>query len=285
MKTVFTNGEIAHVWAYQRENGCTHGRTSNSNIFFEEETIYSYGYHFPMAKLTGKYDARGVEFVLVSTDRYSNTTTKHQSDVRCAVSHLHIIYVPTLNGSEVAMMRIWNYEFGQIKEGLAKARKPAIWMTKAQQLMQTIEAYFVTFKGEKVPQELMKAYKPLFDEKAMAKYAEEQKEREKKLAEQRKAKEAEMYKNFMEFKSSGFSSEYQVIRYNEKTERFETSRGVQIPRALAKVFYELLKNNSVYVGAQLLNYRVRKITDKTIEVGCHTFKLDYLKQYGAQYFG
>lgn len=282
-KEVFTGSEIAHVWAYQRENGYTYGRTSRENIFFEGETIYSYGHHFPMARLTGKFDEYGVEYVLVSTDRYSNTTAKHLSDVRDAVRHLNIIYVPTLRSYD-AMITNWNYELGQIAEKHAVARKPEKYVLQAQQLYKWVVKYHEVMELE-IPQMLVNAYERLKDEESAKAYAEVVRERNKILRERKRAEEQEKIDNFMNFKSSGFSSDYQIVRYNEKTERFETSRGVQIPRALAKVFYELLKNNSVYVGAKLMQYRVDSISGNVIKVGCHTFKIDYLKEYGAKYFG
>lgn len=49
-----------------------------SNIFWENETIYSYGYHFPMAHKTGII-YQGKEIVLWNEDGYSNTTAKHKS--------------------------------------------------------------------------------------------------------------------------------------------------------------------------------------------------------------
>ena len=41
-----TNSEIAHIWANQLEY-----RGQQENLFFSGKTIYSYGYHFAIAKL------------------------------------------------------------------------------------------------------------------------------------------------------------------------------------------------------------------------------------------
>lgn len=282
-KTVFTGGEIAHVWAYQRENGYTHGRTSNENIFFEGETIYSYGYHFPMARLTGKFDENGVEYVLVTTDTYSNTTAKHLSNVRGAVSHLNIVYVPTLT-SYNNMVSKWVYEFRQIGEKHAVARKPEKYVYEAQNLYKWIVKYHDVMELE-IPYSLKAAYESLNDEEQAKLYAQIVRERNKNERERKRAEEQEKIDNFMNFKSYGFSSTYQIVRYNEKTERFETSRHIQIPRAIAMVFYRALRDDNIHVGDSVLHYRVREITDKVIKIGCHTFKLDYLKTEGAKYFG
>lgn len=90
MRTVFPNREIPHLWAHATQD---HAR--GSNVFFRGAVIYSYGEHFPMGiRFTGK----GKAPVFVLTDeRYSSTTAKHQSYVRQAV-YGTVLYVPNLRG-------------------------------------------------------------------------------------------------------------------------------------------------------------------------------------------
>jgi hypothetical protein len=64
---------------------------SKETIFFEGDTIYSYGYHFPMAK---RIRTKNGYFYLVNGDRYSPTTDKHQSMLRGAVHDEKKIIVP-----------------------------------------------------------------------------------------------------------------------------------------------------------------------------------------------
>ena len=86
MKTVFSNDMTVHVWA---QNSQDNGRNSNGSIFFECCTIYSYGRHFPMAKILD-----GV--TLITTQSYSVTTSQHLSLVRQAVSG-RVFYVHDVN--------------------------------------------------------------------------------------------------------------------------------------------------------------------------------------------
>lgn len=80
--------EIYHVWAHQR---ASYGRAQGVNVFFDGPVIFSYGRHFPMAKLLLK---RGQPVaVLVTTQTYSTTTAGHMSDVRSAVNHLPSFHV------------------------------------------------------------------------------------------------------------------------------------------------------------------------------------------------
>lgn len=76
MKTVFSNGMVAHVWAQQDQ---CEGKNSDRTFFFENETIYSFGYHFPIAKFLDK------KTVLFTSRTYSNATGGHQHTARQAV--------------------------------------------------------------------------------------------------------------------------------------------------------------------------------------------------------
>ena len=91
MKTVFTDkNEIAHMWAHQRQ---AHARDSASNFYFEGNTIYSYGSHFPIAKILED------NTILFTVDTYSSTTVKHIGIVKRAIpDHWKVIKVLKMHG-------------------------------------------------------------------------------------------------------------------------------------------------------------------------------------------
>lgn len=82
MKTVFSNSELPHVWAHQKQS---EGRNPNRTFYFYGDTIYSYGSHFAIAT---HFDG----MVLFTTRTYSNTTAKQVGEVRRACSHMRKIY-------------------------------------------------------------------------------------------------------------------------------------------------------------------------------------------------
>ena len=84
MKRYRDNAAVVHAWAGRHSDN---GENPNESIFFSGLTIYSYGYHFPMARHISFND------VLLTYATYSNTTSKHQSDVWRSVSHKNTIYV------------------------------------------------------------------------------------------------------------------------------------------------------------------------------------------------
>ena len=80
MKTASNNRELAHLWANQ-----SYPSAVGSNFLFDGPTLYSYGEHFPVAKLVS---IGGEVVALHNPAKRSITTTRHQSLARAAVSHL-----------------------------------------------------------------------------------------------------------------------------------------------------------------------------------------------------
>lgn len=77
--------ELAHLWANRSRPS---GRASS--LYFEGDTIYSYGRHFPIARLFTD-PTTGQTAVLFTSRDHSRTTSQHKSFVRSAVSHL-VVY-------------------------------------------------------------------------------------------------------------------------------------------------------------------------------------------------
>lgn len=76
MKNVGSINEVAVAFV-QNHNGPN--KNISKNFFFEKNILYSYGFHFPLCVRT---EYKGKEFFLLNGDRYSNTTAKHQGNIR-----------------------------------------------------------------------------------------------------------------------------------------------------------------------------------------------------------
>lgn len=95
MRNVVPSTEVAHLWAHQAQESA---RTSTRNFYFEGDTIYSYGYHFPIARhVTNRRGAKGILFV---DHTYSHTTSSHIADVHRAIRghEATVVYVPKVPG-------------------------------------------------------------------------------------------------------------------------------------------------------------------------------------------
>lgn len=83
-----SHSDTAQRWAEQV--GTEHPRyLKGHNVWERGDRLYSYGTHFELARLVG---ARKSGFFLLNGDRYSKTTSHHQSEVRRAVTATGIPY-------------------------------------------------------------------------------------------------------------------------------------------------------------------------------------------------
>lgn len=79
-KQVFNTDAVTHIWAHRTQSSA---RNKQGNLFFADATIYSYGRHFPIAAHV--VNKKGIKAVILTNNRYSNTTTKHIDIVRRAI--------------------------------------------------------------------------------------------------------------------------------------------------------------------------------------------------------
>lgn len=143
MKKVVDSRQVAHLWAHQSQS---EARNSNGSVFFDGDTIFSYGRHFPMAR-----HVNGV--VLQTTKRYSVTTSKHQSYVAQACSHLTCFYVLNVmaQNKERHLENLFDYqaryETAMLQAGRARSGRNIEWKTKrAADLLTEANSYAAHFK-------------------------------------------------------------------------------------------------------------------------------------------
>lgn len=88
---------VAHLWANQSQPTAY---TASRNFYYDGSTIYSYGSHFPVARhVTLGKGKRERRCILFNSRSYSNTTNKHQSLVRHAITgDVPIFTVPFIEG-------------------------------------------------------------------------------------------------------------------------------------------------------------------------------------------
>lgn len=75
-----TNSQVAQAFADRKTTG------HSNNMFINRDTIFSYGYHFPIARHTDKmYQNKPI--VLFTTRKYSMTTSHHKANVWSALTN------------------------------------------------------------------------------------------------------------------------------------------------------------------------------------------------------
>lgn len=292
MKTVFTKRELPHIWATQKQE---EGRTPTRNFYFERDTIYSYGPHFPIARIIGND-------VLFTLRNYSSTTSAHIWLVKSAISHKNLIYcyyVPTFSGSTYEHeknLNEWKNKIKSLFNELGNKRNRDIQgrvngINYHIELLTTYCNYFkLKIKDNELKKLLKLAKSDSFVESARIAREKQEAANDKKM---QKAKEAfDIYINLwregndnairdlhentkqliIHYKQS--AEAYTRLRYNSIENRVETSKGVQIPVEIAKRAFTALNgcmaNPCNTLSIPVMGYTITKTTKDALIAGCHT---------------
>jgi hypothetical protein len=282
MKTVFSNSEICHVFANRTQN---EGRTSNRSIFFTKDTIYSYGYHFAIAKFME--NEKGT-FLLFTTRGYSNTTRKHISLLRYATNHIAKVYCNDPDGAKEDNLQAWYNEAKNAAQKLIRAKKPIIYIQTLQGILNEAEIY-CEYLGYELPQNIkdicnitkgeeiatiIEKEKEILRLKEIEKQKEEEREHKKELNKFRKGEKFNIY---------AINHEKAYLRYNKENNRIETTQNVQIPFEVAKKFYNIIKNNAVNIdNLQILDYKVIELNKEFIQIGCHNIEFKEINKIAKE---
>jgi hypothetical protein len=278
MKNVFSNSDLAHVYANQSQN---EGRNSNGSFYFYGKSIYSYGRHFPIAKIVT--NEQGNEVMLFTFRTYSNTTSKQVSIVRSATRQYDKIYCYNPDESHEANFKAW-LNLAEIQaEKLQKAKKPEIYINELGYLSNQVNAYTTYFNIE--APDTLKAVLSIKDKtenlEYMSKKAQLLKIEKAKKEKQQKQEFKEQINKWFNGETQRLYTRYKLdfLRINDN--RVETTQAVQIPVELCKMLHNKIKNNTLQVGEQLLNYRIDQV-DNIIKIGCHAFTRKYLLHFGSK---
>lgn len=270
MKTVFTNSEIVHIYASRSQN---EGRANS--MHFNGNTFYSYSQ--PIGQFVD--DGRAI---LLNRERFSNTTSGHQSNLFQAVNHYTNIYVGHIN--EYGRVSEYNKKWyaDEIATHLKKAsRAKKEWsiryhLGRAQTLITAMTEYVRIFNLDwtipVIPTDLGEI-------KAAA-----QKEAREESA-KNEARKAEIALRDVEAVKEWMAGGYSRISFGNPTtylrirgDEVETSRGARFPVAHAARGLALVRSvrergtewqangHTCHLGP----YRINRITPQgTVYAGCH----------------
>jgi hypothetical protein len=290
MKKVFnSHNEVAHIWASQSQY---EGR--GGNIFFEDGVIYSYGYHFPVARFAPEFG----DIVLFTNRGYSSSTGKHKTLIRGAIPrNFEVIYCDDPKRSADHNLDKWRAAVEWMRRDFAAKTHKITRGNLAIEIFKTCESAIVYCMALKIaaPEWTIEPN----DEMAARDYVYElAKAREIKKA----AARAEYEKNAAlesaerlalwaigeNAYTGGFEFHPTVLRI--KAESIQTSRGANIPVADALKLWPLLlraKNSgkTLEAGLHSINlgaYRFNSFDGHTLIVGCHSIAWDQLEKMAIQ---
>jgi hypothetical protein len=300
MRKVVSSSEVAHLWANKIQD---EARVQANNFYFNGDTIYSYGRHFPIA-----VHYKGV--VLFTRDTYSNTTSKHIWEVRSAASHLTKIYClkpeAAKSGNHSPNIEYWLKQIEGEAKKLARARKPEIYFNNIEGIKAEMQAYLVYFK---IKLNKEQATKIAFSNKAewieASKKADKiAKAKDKKIMElgaKVNAKRIELWKSNVNVGDTFNSEEQQAYYHFQRRSEdnptllriidnnIETSKGIKMPLDVAKRFYDwyavkVSKGGCTDCNFKMLGYEVTAANEDRLVVGCHDIPYSEI-QYVANKIG
>jgi len=304
---VFPTDEIPHLWAHRTQKDA---RNPQGNLYFKGATIYSYRDSYPIAShVTSKNGKK--QAVLIRTDTYSVTTSRHISAVRHAARHLQVFDVPSVQTewawSEPGADHKTNlaYFVEQSKDALGKAsraRKAGTYelaqafgnRDKAKEYAKFFGIACPVFDFLPKGRKLSALKEKIAEREARARIADAERDARERArrAEQERiqtlelAEQLELWRqgnpNVSAWQLHGASPALRIVG-----DTVETSRGARFPVAHAcrglKLVQACVNSNREYVRnghtVHLGHYPIDKIeANGTVHAGCHVVAYDEIQR-------
>lgn len=298
IKTVFSsNSQVCHVWAQQKQE---HGRAGN--IFFEGDTIFSYGHHFPMGRIHTLKNGKKV--ALITNRGYSSSTGQHKGDAYHACTGLMpVFHSDDINSLKVASKNADDNARKCIVDALKKVKVSHTDLVKwkleringlfdeANQLRKLIGKKPIKFSNKdkaKIKAHFEKRFKRYQELNTPEMREKREQERVKRqLANERKEieKQQELIQKFRngELSSLPYSVKLTHELLQVKGDTVRTSRGAEVPLCQAMLLYKAIEAGKSVLGTEVGSFTVVKVDtlpngDKAVKIGCHNILLSEARQ-------
>jgi hypothetical protein len=290
MKTVFSShSECAHICASQSQY---EGRASR--VFFEGDTIYSYGRHFPVARFAPEFG----DIVLFTDRGYSSSTGKHKSIIRGAIpGGFNVVYCDDPTRSTLHNLDKWRANVERLRRDFAAKTHKISRGNLAVEIFKTCESAIVYCMALKIDapewcnesNDEMSARDYVYElAKARDIKREAARVERERLAGIDAAERIALWQNGENVPQNGF--QYCATLLRLKNDQIQTSRGANIPVADALALWPLLLRarqsgktleaglREIHLGA----YRFNSFDGATLIVGCHSIAWDQLEKMAEQ---
>jgi hypothetical protein len=274
MRKVLRNtNEVIHVFAQQTQS---EGRNQSGSIFFYNNKIYSYGYHYLLGEFIDK------ETILINDKGYSNTTAKHINYLSGATSHKRQFF-KTRCEIEFVHPKIKDY-----LQKLPRATKnKGYYLREIFTLHKSLNKY-LEYTKTKTKVSKLKEYKEIKiivqrletdKDKILSEVAEQNKKRYQRQLQKQK-ENIKLWRDHEKMYLHGIKNS--LLRFSKDCTNVETSGGVKIEVKKAKVLYKLIEAGKDIKGFKLDYYTVIGIKDNILKIGCHNIPLQEVNTIGKQ---
>jgi hypothetical protein len=281
MKKVFTNSsDVIHLFAQRTQS---EGRSSN--IFFENtDKIYSYGHHYLLGEFI-KNEA-GELAIMINDKGYSVSTSSHISSLRSATRQYKQFLTMSTDSQYVLN------QLETLATKLQNARKPEMYISSAESLYKSWNDYNLWRNSEGNQINAIAGIKTIINVFRGSKYSEYLAEKDKaiKLAEKQRELNAKKefkvkLKKFFNFELSTVYGTEDFCRISQDQKFVETSQGVKIPIAPAKMLYKMILEKRDIKGyilkGQYSDYTVIGLNG-VLKIGCHKINTKNMHEVGKK---
>lgn len=280
MKRVFSSHyQVLHLWANQSQSDAR-----CKNVFYEGDTVYSYGTHYVLGKLA---QVNGQTVALINSEKYSVTTAKHQRDAWDAVAHLPRIRSSSPDNQNVnqeILLSLTKTQEELIDALMSVFSRRSFWSTRIndvtpwviQNELSDYNRMCDVLKLKNMRIDIPTEFKKLMQEHA--KLSMRRKTDPEYLAKKLRKAEAEItawrYGGALTTRVRELFP--QLIRVRD--DQVETSRGALVPLEEAKKLWKKIVFGNVKKGEKIGSFSLDTANNQFIKVGCHTISFKEAQQ-------
>lgn len=285
MKTTFTNSEIVHTFAQQEQQ---EAKTPNNGMFFFNQKIYSYGYHYLLAEILPN------NIILINDTGYSNSTAKHINLITNATRQYKQYFF-----NDICFNNVYN-SITNASKSIVKAIKKERYANEIITKFESFTNFLNLFdkavikgyseyhlqekklflKDEKY-KEIKKIYNAIVKDKDL--FIEQAKEREVKAKVKEEKKYKEQLTKFFAYEINYISTKTKIdfLRISQDRTQIETTQGVKVSIEQAKNLYTMIEQGKDIKGVKIANYMVLSLNG-VLKIGCHHINVENMHKIGKQ---
>ena len=284
MKKVFSShASLSHAWANQ-----THEIGKASAMFFEGPVIYSYGYHYEIARFIQAPNGENVVFI--NTNGYSVSTSKHTGHVISSIpENITKFYVPFyLSGG-----------YYQKDNSVSVEKLPAIIDKMMENISELIQKQlnartnfyhfnlaYSTYNNILNICELFSIDKPAlpvnwFEAEQKANFLRDTQDDRQKAKEQKELKKSnELLIKWLNHEYNGQLYNIPVhLRISKDGQLIETTKGAKVDYLKGLELFNRLVNKENVNGHKINGFTLLENSNEALTIGCHVITWPVINQF------
>ena len=299
MKTIFSpNSDVAHNFATHDQY---YGSSSNRNLYFEHNKIYSYGSHYLLGT---KFLIGETKHIIIDNRGYSNSTSKHISILSSATRHFKQFLTQSID-LEVVHGKIKDYSLkipratknkgyyiNQIQRMYNDFVKFQNYAKKHKNEKTPLNDYIIDFRNKKF-KEIKHIYKSIKEN--LTDFQQEIIEINKKIALKKKKQNDKAIKNFRDRKTDYCRTGnlfHDVLRLDHidtgdnfidyfvrsgqgiKMNIIDSLNGIEMIKKYVSYTKNTKENDQNFIrGQKIGQYTIISFLNNILTIGCHKIKL------------